>query len=236
MLSTSASATSTITSSEWSFAAAQLHQEKLGPSSRARALAAITSLLAFGQRTGYLPLNVGAALRLPARKATLAERILSETQIHRLLALEPDHRNRVLLRLLYVAGMRVSELAALKWRDLQARDDAGQVAVFGKGDKTRVVLLPASVWRELERLGRGPADAPVFRSRRGGHLDPSAIYDVVRRPAHRGTGGAGRARLPQFTRGCAGFCRGHQHTLLSSQPRACRLGVGGNARWRRSAE
>jgi integrase/recombinase XerD len=162
-----------------------LGEEKLGPSSRARTLAAIKSLLAFGQRTGYLTLNVGAALRLPARKTTLAERILSETQVHRLLALEPDHRNRVLLRLLYVAGLRVSELAALTWRDLVPRGDAGQVVVFGKGDKTRVVLLPASVWRELEGLGRGPAEAPVFRSRRGGHLDPSAIYDVVRRAAQR---------------------------------------------------
>ena len=41
-------------------------------SSRARTLAAVKSLLAFGQRTGYLPLNVGAALKLPARKDALA--------------------------------------------------------------------------------------------------------------------------------------------------------------------
>ena len=160
--------------------------EDLAPSSRARTLAAIKSLLAFGQRTGYLPLNVGAALKLPTAKNTLAERILSETQVHRLLALEPNHRNQVLLRLLYVAGLRVSELAALKWRDLQPRDDAGQVTIFGKGQKTRVVLLPISVWRELERLGRRPAHAPVFASRRGGgHLHPTAVERVVWRAARR---------------------------------------------------
>jgi integrase/recombinase XerD len=44
------------------------------PSSRSRTLAAVKSLLAFGQRTGYLALNVGAALKLPP-KNTLAERI-----------------------------------------------------------------------------------------------------------------------------------------------------------------
>ncbi|MBV9543865.1 MAG: tyrosine-type recombinase/integrase [Chloroflexi bacterium] len=160
--------------------------EDLAPSSRARTLAAIKSLLAFGQRTGYLPLNVGAALKLPTAKNTLAERILSETQVHRLLALEPNHRNQVLLRLLYVAGLRVSELAALKWRDLQPRDDAGQVTIFGKGQKTRVVLLPIAVWRELERLGRRPAHAPVFASRRGGgHLHPTAVERVVWRAARR---------------------------------------------------
>jgi len=159
--------------------------EDLAPSSRIRTLAAIKSLLAFGQRTGYLLLNVGAALKLGTSKNTLAERILSETQVHRLLAFEPNHRNQVLLRLLYVAGLRVSELAELKWRDLQPRDDAGQVTVFGKGGKTRVVLLPASVWQELEGLGRGPAEAPVFRSRRGGHLDPSAMERIVQKAATR---------------------------------------------------
>ncbi len=74
---------------------------ELAPRSRIRTLAAIKSLLAFGQRTGYLPLNIGAALKLPTSKNTLAERILSQTQVHRLLALEPKHRNQVLLRLLY---------------------------------------------------------------------------------------------------------------------------------------
>jgi hypothetical protein len=33
------------------------------PSSRARTLAAVKSLLAFGQRTGYAPLNVGAVVK-----------------------------------------------------------------------------------------------------------------------------------------------------------------------------
>ncbi len=53
----------------------------LAPSSRARTRAAIKSLLAFGQRTGYLPLNVGAAVKLPPGKDTLAERILTEPDI-----------------------------------------------------------------------------------------------------------------------------------------------------------
>ena len=70
------------------------------PSSRARTLAAVKSLLAFGQRTGYLPLNVGAAVKLPASKDTLAERILTEPDVIRMLALEPNRRNQVLLRLL----------------------------------------------------------------------------------------------------------------------------------------
>jgi hypothetical protein len=39
--------------------------ERLKPASRGRAIAAVKSLLAFGQRTGYLPLNVDAAVKVP---------------------------------------------------------------------------------------------------------------------------------------------------------------------------
>src|SRR5436309_1917702 len=131
------------------------------PSSRARTLAAVNSLLAFGQRTGYLPLNVGAAVKLPQSKNTLAERILTEPDVIRILALEPNRRNQVLLRLLYIAGLRVSEITALTWRDLQPRTDGGQVTVFGKGSKTRTILLPSAIWRELLRLRRQPIDPEI---------------------------------------------------------------------------
>jgi integrase/recombinase XerD len=115
----------------------------LTPASQARALAAVKSLLAFGHRLGYLPFDVGGAVRLPRLRGALAERILSEADVHRLLALEPDGRNRALLRLAYAGGLRVSELVALRWRDLQPRDGGeGQVTVYGKGGKTRAVLLP----------------------------------------------------------------------------------------------
>jgi integrase/recombinase XerD len=126
-------------------------------------------------------------VKLPASKDTLAERILSEPDIVRILALEPKRRNQVLLRLLYIAGLRVSEIAALTWRDLQPRTDGGQVTVFGKGDKTRVVLLPSAIWRELLRFRQGAGlDAPVFPScRGGGHLHPTAIERVVLKAAQR---------------------------------------------------
>jgi integrase/recombinase XerD len=154
----------------------------LGLPSQARALAAIKSLLAFGHRLGYLSFDVGGALRLPKLKNALVERILSEVDVHRLLALEPDPRNRTLLRLTYAGGLRVSELVALRWRDLQPRGDSGQLAVFGKGGKTRSVLLPASVWADLQALGATgdtAPDAPVFRSRTGGHLTARQAQRLV---------------------------------------------------------
>ena len=158
----------------------------LAPASRARALAAVKSLLAFAHRIGYLPFDVGAPVRLPGRKDTLPERILPEAAVHRMLALEPDRRNHALLRLLYAAGLRVSEACSLRWRDVQEHGDAGCVVVFGKGGKTRTVLLSRDTWRELISLrGEAGREEPVFRSRKGGHLHPSQVLRIVRAAARR---------------------------------------------------
>lgn len=154
----------------------------LSQASRARKLSAVKSLLSFGQRIGYLAVNVGAPVRLPPQKNTLAERILSESDVHRMITLEQNKRNRVLLTLLYSAGVRVSELCNLTWRDLQERGDTGQITVFGKGGKTRAILLPSTVWAELISLNKdGNPDDPVFRSRKGGKkLDRSQVFRIVR--------------------------------------------------------
>jgi integrase/recombinase XerD len=66
----------------------------LATATSARRLSAVKSLLAFGHRIGYLPFDVGAPVALPAVKNTLAERILAEADVHRMLALEPNERNR----------------------------------------------------------------------------------------------------------------------------------------------
>jgi site-specific recombinase XerD len=172
--------------------------ESLAPSSRYRVLSAVKSLLAFGHRIGYLPFDVGGALRLPAVRNRLAERILPEADLHRILTLEPEGRNRAMLTLLYASGMRVSELCGLSWRDLQPNGDGGQVTVFGKGGATRSIQVPPSVWKLLTGLRGAEAgaqrappsgpDHPVFCSRKrrgGGRLRPLAVLRVVRKAALR---------------------------------------------------
>ena len=163
--------------------------------SRARRLSSVKSLLSFAHQVGFTVFNVGAPVRLPPVKATLAERILPEDAVLRMLALEPDTRNRVMLRLLYGAGLRISEVASLRWRDAQPRDDAGQITVFGKGGKTRVVRLKASLWLDLIGLRRDAGlEEPVFRSResRGEgtefgqrRLDASQVHRIVKAAAAR---------------------------------------------------
>jgi integrase/recombinase XerD len=160
----------------------------LAPASRYRILSSVKSLLAFGHRTGYLPFDVGRALKLPAVRSRLAERILPEAELHRILSLETNPRNRAILTLLYASGIRVSELCELSWRDLQAVGDGGQITVFGKGGLTRAIQIPASVWKLVQALWTDETspDDPVFRSRnrkQGGRLRPLAVLRLVRQAA-----------------------------------------------------
>lgn len=157
------------------------------PSTRTRAMAAVKSLLSFGQRVGYLPFNVGAAVRLRSGQNRLTERIVGEPDVHRLLALETNPRNHALLRFLYVSGLRVSEVVALTWANMVTADEGGYVNVHGKGDKTRVVRIPTGPWAEVAALRPDEAgpDTPVFLSRLGGALDVSAVRRMVSRAAKR---------------------------------------------------
>lgn len=147
---------------------------------------AVKSLLAFGHKLGYLRFNVGAALNAPKPKNTLAERILSEDQVHAMFAAAKRRRDRVLLRVLYASGARVSEVCGLRWRDVQPNGEGGQITVYGKGGDTRAILLSAATWKQLQGLrADAGADDPVFRSQKGGHLDPSAVHRIVRSAAER---------------------------------------------------
>jgi integrase/recombinase XerD len=150
---------------------------------QARKLASVKSLLSFAHKTGYTPFNVGRAIALPKPKETLAERILSEEDIFRLFAAAGNDRDRLLIRTLYVCAGRISEVVGASWRDLQPRAEGGQITLFGKRDKTRVVLIPERLWRDLieSRAGAGE-DEPLFKSREG-CLSRGQAWRIVKKAA-----------------------------------------------------
>jgi integrase/recombinase XerD len=160
----------------------------LAPRTQARRLAAVKSLLSFAQKIGFITFNVGAAVKGPKIRNDLSERILDEEAVLRMIALEPNPRNRALLKLLYGGGLRASESTGLRWADFaETSDNQAVVTVFGKGGKTRHVLITAGVWRDIKAIRRPDdgQDAPVFRSRKGGGVSYCQAWRIVRAAAER---------------------------------------------------
>lgn len=172
---------STVTLTDLQAWADHLGEGSLKPATQNRALTALKSLLSFAQETGYLPFNVAAAMKLRPDRDSLAQRILEESAVAKLIDAAPEGRDRLLLKLLYVSGVRVSEACGLKWCDALPRTEGGQITVYGKGGKTRTVLLKPKVWEQLQTIkGEAKATDPIFRSRKGGGpLDVSQVRRIV---------------------------------------------------------
>jgi integrase/recombinase XerD len=159
-----------------------LEQAGLEGSSRHRILASLKSLFSFAMKIGYIRFDVTRPVRLPRFKDTLAERILTENEIQKIITGESNPRNKLMLRFFFATGVRVSELCSLNLKDLQARTEGGQVTVFGKGEHTRVVLIPEPLWSDLMNFrGNALDNDPVFRSRKGGHLNAGHVLRLVKK-------------------------------------------------------
>lgn len=157
-----------------------------------RRLAAVRSFFAFAHKVGYLQWNVAAAVTSPPVEDKLAQRILTEDQVARLLGVLRNKRDNALLRLLYIAGLRISEASGLRWRHVTPRDGGeAQLTVFGKGGKTREILIPATMAERLFglKLRTDGPDDPVFRSRsvarRGVAMGPRDVWVTVKKAVQR---------------------------------------------------
>jgi integrase/recombinase XerD len=152
-----------------------------------RKMSTIKSLLSFSHKTGLIPFNVGAALRMPVVLEQLTEKILPEEDIHAMINGEPNPRNQVLLRVLYGSGIRATEASGLDWKDVQPRDSGGQLVVLGKGSKVRVIRISPQTWKAL--LAIRPNDAtpadPVFVTDQERRMSRNYISILVRRAARR---------------------------------------------------
>ena len=108
------------------------------------------SLFGFCHRMQYLPSNPAAELAAAGYENRLAERILPEEDLQRVLVGRSAPRDRVLLNSLYQRACAFPRPAGCGGAT-SPRGEAGQITVFGKGGRTRAVALPR-VWKELNEL------------------------------------------------------------------------------------
>lgn len=167
-----------------------------GRRSQGRALSALRTFFRWACRVGEATSNPAQRVRTP-KAPQLLPRHLRPGEIEALLAApagdEPmAQRDRAILELLYATGLRVAELVALDWRDLEIKERV--LRTLGKGGKERMVPFgrPAQAalraWRggwtalrERAAALANPAEEPLFVNLRGERLTDRSVRRILDR-------------------------------------------------------
>ncbi len=165
------------------------HRRGLSPKSLQRRLSACRSCYQWLLKHGRIAASPAAGIRAPKAPRKLPQ-VLDVDEAVQLVELPTDAplgvRDRAILELFYSSGLRLSELCALRWRDLDLAD--GLVTVLGKGSKQRSVPVGSHARKALEdwrRESQGQPDAPVFPGRGGATITPRAVQIRLQRLAQR---------------------------------------------------
>lgn len=165
------------------------HRAGLAAKSLQRRLSACRSFYAWHLRHGRIAASPAVGLRAPKAARKLPQ-VLDADEAVQLVELPTDAplglRDRALLELFYSSGLRLSEVCALRWLDLDAA--SGLVQVHGKGRRERLVPVGSHALEALARWrvesGGGDAD-PVFPGRSGGPISQRAIQLRIQQLARR---------------------------------------------------
>ena len=164
------------------------HRRGLSPKSLQRRLSACRSFYRWLLKHGRIAASPAGGVRAPKAPRKLPQ-VLDPDEAKALVEVPTDAplglRDRALLELFYSSGLRLSELCALRWRDLHLGE--GLVTVLGKGNKQRTVPVGSHARAALEawRGEQKPApDAPVFPGRNGA-ITPRAVQLRLRQLAQR---------------------------------------------------
>lgn len=168
----------------------------LAVSSAARGLAAVRMFVRYLVLQNALKRDVSDGIEAP-KKWNRLPAVLDEPTVQMLLD-APDEsqdrqavRDRLILILLYATGMRASELACLKVRDINF--NLGVARVLGKGSKERIVPVAAKaleivrLYLETARAAVAGDDGPaeLLLSRSGKPIGREDVYRIVRKYVHR---------------------------------------------------
>ncbi|MCB0421189.1 MAG: tyrosine-type recombinase/integrase [Bdellovibrionales bacterium] len=110
---------------------------------------AISSLLTFCEKSGYISKNPAQILDPIKISDNLASKILTRIELDRMISLEETHRNKILMKLLYYSGLRISEALSLTLDHFKERQDGYQIVVVGKGGKIRSIFIGADLHQEV---------------------------------------------------------------------------------------
>ena len=188
----------------------ELKDHGLQATSIRRTLSAIRTYFAFLVAEKYVAADPTEKVEMPKTWRRLPN-VLSRDDVEKILE-APEigerlyWRDKAMLEFAYASGVRVSELASLKVRDVDLVD--GTATVFGKGSKERVVPIGRTAQRALDvylrelrpRLAKREGEGVVFLNAQGRPLTRMGIWKILRKAVKRS--GVKKRVTPHTLRHC----------------------------------
>ncbi len=120
-----------------------IQSKKYTKTTISRKIAAIKTFYKYLYRERLVNSNPAVNIKTPKKIKNLPG-FLTELELNQIFigtdAKTPSqHRDRVIMEMLYATGMRISELCGLDFNNLNL--EANEITVFGKGGKERIVLI-----------------------------------------------------------------------------------------------
>lgn len=187
---------------------AHLSDRKLVKASIARKMSALRSFFGYLVREDIIDTNPAAAISSPKLEKRLPSFLTVEETVRLLtipdLAKPEGLRDRALMELLYASGLRVSELVSLNLE--QVNLETGEVRVWGKGAKERVVLigkpaaaaLSAYISEGRPKLTGKKATGALFLNRYGERIITRQVEKILEKYAR--IAGIGKRVHPHLLR------------------------------------
>jgi len=115
------------------------------------------------------------------RNKTLPE-ILTFEEIKKLIENSKNIKHKLIIKLLYGCGLRVSEVVNLKKEDINFNEGLIHIKI-AKGKKDRFIKIPDSIVEELINYYKLNESEILFSSNRGGKLTTATIQAILKNSA-----------------------------------------------------
>jgi|SRR3989344_1423437 len=122
-------------------------------------------------------LNQKIYLPRPKRNKTIPK-ILTKEEVKAMISATNNIKHKLILKMLYGCGLRVSEIVNLKKEDINFEEDLIHIRL-AKGKKDRFVKIPESLKENLQNYYNLNKDDFLFPSNRGGKLTTATIQAIV---------------------------------------------------------
>jgi len=106
---------------------------------------------------------------------------LKHSQVIRLIRSIENERDRLIVRLIYATGVRVSELCAINVEDIDFEEQT--IRVKGKGDKIRTVFVDEGTLEDIDEFIGNRIEGPLFVGQQGKHISPRTVQHIFKKNA-----------------------------------------------------